>query len=84
MLYQSLHHFECFRGLELQLTRRYETDNPHETTLYTSHNFAFSLRITLTLAGKFYTLTTGANERRWEKMKDKLHTVVDSFKLFNV
>jgi photosystem II oxygen-evolving enhancer protein 2 len=42
------------------------------------------LRITLTLAGKFYTLTTGANERRWEKMKDKLHTVVDSFKLFNV
>ncbi|KAJ8553732.1 hypothetical protein K7X08_024410 [Anisodus acutangulus] len=34
--------------------------------------------------GKFYTLTTGANERRWEKMKDRLHTVVDSFQLFNV
>lgn len=34
--------------------------------------------------GKFYTLTTGANERRWEKMKDKLRTVVDSFKIFNV
>lgn len=34
--------------------------------------------------GKFYTLTTGANERRWEKMKDKLHTVVDSFKVSNV
>ncbi|KAL4189057.1 hypothetical protein AMTRI_Chr08g163590 [Amborella trichopoda] len=33
--------------------------------------------------GKFYTLTTGANERRWAKMKDKLHTVVDSFKIFN-
>ncbi|KAG9453667.1 hypothetical protein H6P81_006571 [Aristolochia fimbriata] len=32
--------------------------------------------------GKFYTLTTGANERRWEKMKDKLNTVVDSFKIF--
>ncbi|PKA63732.1 PsbP-like protein 1, chloroplastic [Apostasia shenzhenica] len=31
--------------------------------------------------GKFYTLTTGANERRWEKMKDKLHTVVESFKI---
>ncbi|KAI0507514.1 hypothetical protein KFK09_013639 [Dendrobium nobile] len=31
--------------------------------------------------GKFYTLTTGANERRWEKMKDRLHTVVDSFKI---
>ncbi|KAF8021965.1 hypothetical protein BT93_G2180 [Corymbia citriodora subsp. variegata] len=34
--------------------------------------------------GKFYTLTTGANERRWGKMKDKLETVVDSFKLFTV
>ncbi|KAK8951852.1 hypothetical protein KSP39_PZI003344 [Platanthera zijinensis] len=33
--------------------------------------------------GKFYTLTTGANERRWEKMKDRLHTVVDSFKIVN-
>ncbi|KAJ3676516.1 hypothetical protein LUZ60_003928 [Juncus effusus] len=31
--------------------------------------------------GKFYTLTTGANERRWDKMKDKLHEVVDSFKI---
>ncbi|KAL1189539.1 PsbP-like protein 1 [Cardamine amara subsp. amara] len=31
--------------------------------------------------GNFYTLTTGANERRWEKMKDRLHTVVDSFKI---
>ncbi|KAF8395067.1 hypothetical protein HHK36_019007 [Tetracentron sinense] len=34
--------------------------------------------------GKFYTLTTGANERRWEKMKDRLHTIVDSFKISNV
>ncbi|KAL9388670.1 hypothetical protein Peur_017275 [Populus x canadensis] len=34
--------------------------------------------------GKFYTLTTGANERRWEKMKDKLQTVIDSFEIFNV
>ncbi|CAN4088350.1 unnamed protein product [Withania somnifera] len=34
--------------------------------------------------GKFYTLTTGANERRWEKMKDRLHTMVDSFQIFNV
>ncbi|XP_010554599.1 PREDICTED: psbP-like protein 1, chloroplastic [Tarenaya hassleriana] len=31
--------------------------------------------------GKFYTLTTGANERRWEKMKERLHAVVDSFKI---
>ncbi|RAL54511.1 hypothetical protein DM860_001639 [Cuscuta australis] len=34
--------------------------------------------------GKFYTLTTGANERRWQKMKDRLHTVVNSFQIFNV
>ncbi|KAL5057082.1 hypothetical protein RYX36_028686 [Vicia faba] len=34
--------------------------------------------------GKFYTLTTGANERRWGKMKDRLQTIVESFKLFNV
>ncbi|KAK3150313.1 hypothetical protein QOZ80_3AG0231590 [Eleusine coracana subsp. coracana] len=33
--------------------------------------------------GKFYTLTTGANERRWDKMKDRLHTVVDSFRIEN-
>ncbi|XP_068669136.1 psbP-like protein 1, chloroplastic [Aristolochia californica] len=32
--------------------------------------------------GKFYTLTTGANEKRWGKMKDKLITIVDSFKIF--
>jgi hypothetical protein len=36
------------------------------------------------MAGKFYTLTTGANERRWEKMKDKLQMVIDSFEIFNV
>jgi hypothetical protein len=34
-------------------------------------------------AGKFYTLTTGANERRWSKMKDRLSTVVRSFNLIN-
>ncbi|KMZ62962.1 PsbP-like protein 1 [Zostera marina] len=34
--------------------------------------------------GRFYTLTTGANERRWTKVKDSLRTVVDSFKIFEV
>ncbi|KAJ7548090.1 hypothetical protein O6H91_08G116900 [Diphasiastrum complanatum] len=29
--------------------------------------------------GKFYTLLTGANQRRWGKMEDKLRAVVDSF-----
>lgn len=35
-------------------------------------------------SGKFYTLTTGAKERRWGKMKDKLQTVVDSFQIVNL
>ncbi|KAF8397548.1 hypothetical protein HHK36_016466 [Tetracentron sinense] len=33
--------------------------------------------------GKLYTSTTGAKERRWEKMKDRLHRVIDSFKISN-
>ncbi|MCO5594750.1 hypothetical protein L7F22_048783 [Adiantum nelumboides] len=42
---------------------------------YTRHALS-----TVTVAdGKFYTLTTGANERRWGKMEDKLRTVADSF-----
>ncbi|KAF6148817.1 hypothetical protein GIB67_014188 [Kingdonia uniflora] len=36
------------------------------------------------LNGKLYALTTGSNERRWGKMKDKLRAVVDSFKISNV
>ncbi|CAH1428264.1 unnamed protein product [Lactuca virosa] len=48
-------------------------------------NFTRHALSTIVIAnGKFYTLTTGANERRWGKMKDKLNTVVDSFKIFNV
>lgn len=37
----------------------------------------------VTALGKFYTLTTGANEKRWGKMKDKLSTTVRSFSLIN-
>ncbi|KAJ8452245.1 hypothetical protein Cgig2_006050 [Carnegiea gigantea] len=33
--------------------------------------------------GKLYTLMTGAKERRWDKMKDRLFTIIDSFKVFN-
>ena len=33
---------------------------------------------------QFYTSTTEAKERRLEKMKDKLHTVIESFKLSSV
>eukprot|EP00898_Chlorokybus_atmophyticus_P005623 jgi/Chlat1/6061/Chrsp4S06338 len=31
--------------------------------------------------GKFYTITTGANSRRWDKMEEKLKTIVNSFEL---
>ncbi|KAG8379331.1 hypothetical protein BUALT_Bualt07G0077300 [Buddleja alternifolia] len=47
---------------------------------YTRH----ALSVLCIANGKFYTLTTGAKERRWEKMKDRLKTVVDSFQTFNV
>ncbi|XP_076902645.1 psbP-like protein 1, chloroplastic [Bidens hawaiensis] len=48
-------------------------------------NFTRHALSTITIGnGKFYTLTTGANERRWGKMKNKLNTVIDSFKIFNV
>ncbi len=33
--------------------------------------------------GTFYTLTTGSNERRWGKIKDKLQATVSSFQLIN-
>ncbi|EOA24740.1 hypothetical protein CARUB_v10018017mg [Capsella rubella] len=48
-----------------------------EARNYTRH----ALGVLTVFNGKFYTLTTGANERRWEKMKERLHTVVDSFKI---
>ncbi|XP_044377825.1 psbP-like protein 1, chloroplastic, partial [Triticum aestivum] len=45
-------------------------------------NFTRHVLGTITIAnGKFYTPATGANERRWDKMKDRLHTIVDSFKI---
>jgi photosystem II oxygen-evolving enhancer protein 2 len=39
--------------------------------------------VVLVCPGKFYTLTTGANEKRWGKMKDKLATTIKSFSLVN-
>ncbi|CAM0870312.1 unnamed protein product [Alopecurus aequalis] len=45
-------------------------------------NFTRHALGTVTIAnGKFYTLATGANERRWDKMKERLRTIVDSFKI---
>lgn len=34
--------------------------------------------------GKLILLSTGSNERRWGKMKDKLAFTIKSFKAFNV
>jgi PsbP len=39
--------------------------------------------VSVVLAGKFYTLVTGANEKRWDKVKDTLETVVKSFTVVN-
>lgn len=34
-------------------------------------------------AGQLYALTTGANEFRWAKMKNRVEDVVDSFEVFD-
>ena len=38
---------------------------------------------TFSSAGNLYTLTTGSNEFRWSKMKNKVDDVVDSFEVFD-
>lgn len=53
----------------------YTAKNPR----YTRH----SLAVVTVNDGKFYTLTTGANEKRWGKMKPKLETTIKSFSLVN-
>lgn len=57
----------------------YEFEFTAKTQRYTRH----SLAVVTADKGRFYTLTTGANERRWGKMKDKLQTTVRSFSLIN-
>eukprot|EP00775_Hariotina_reticulata_P007123 gene7123-7337_t len=57
----------------------YEFEYTAKTPRYTRH----SLAVVVANDGKFYTLTTGANERRWGKMKDKLQTTIKSFSLVN-
>lgn len=41
-----------------------------------------ALTIVTITQGKFYTLTTGASERRWPRIKDKLQVIVDSFNVY--
>lgn len=43
-----------------------------------------ALAIVTVANGRFYTLTTGANEKRWGKMKPRLELVCDSFEVNNV
>jgi photosystem II oxygen-evolving enhancer protein 2 len=57
----------------------YEFEFTAKTPRYTRHSVA----VVTANNGTFYTLTTGANERRWGKMKDKLNTTVRSFTLIN-
>lgn len=53
----------------------YEFEFTAEARNFTRH----ALGAVAVNGGKFYTLTTGANERRWSKIEDKLRQVVDSF-----
>lgn len=75
--------------------RRRTLGGPHELGVRTPHAWGLTacvscllllprlLPAAATTAGKFYTLTTGANEKRWGKMKDKLATMIKSFSLVN-
>ena len=48
------------------------------------HRYSCGTLVKLMLcAGKFYTLATGSNERRWNKMKPRLEQVVQSFEVQN-
>lgn len=47
---------------------------------YTRHTLA----VATVANGKLILMSTGANERRWGRMKDKLAFSVKSFKAFNV
>lgn len=49
-----------------------------KTNSYERH----ALTIVTITQGKFYTLTTGSSERRWNKMKDRLQTTIDSFNVY--
>jgi photosystem II oxygen-evolving enhancer protein 2 len=57
----------------------YEFEYTVKNSRYTRH----SLAVACAHGGNFYTLTTGANEKRWGKMKGKLQTMVRSFSLIN-
>ena len=41
-----------------------------------------ALTVVTVTQGKFYTLTTGSSEKRWNKMKERLTATVGSFKVY--
>lgn len=55
----------------------YDFEFTAKSSVYTRHALA-----SVTVGnGKFYTLVTGSNEKRWGRMKDKIKTVVTSFEV---
>ncbi|CAI5498503.1 unnamed protein product [Closterium sp. Naga37s-1] len=63
------------RVRELDGRTYYDFEFVAQASSYTRHALG-----TIAIAnGKFYTLTTGANERRWSRVDEKLRTVVASF-----
>ncbi|KAK9815251.1 hypothetical protein WJX72_000690 [[Myrmecia] bisecta] len=55
----------------------YEFEFAAKAVNYLRHAFA----VVTVANGKFYTLTIGANEKRWNKVKKQLQTVIDSFEV---
>jgi photosystem II oxygen-evolving enhancer protein 2 len=71
-------------GTVLKATKRENEGVEYFTIEYTAKSRVFVRHSLTTLAvarGKLYTLTTGANERRWKVMKEKLLFVANSFTL---
>lgn len=64
---------------ELKGRTYYELEFTAANPKYTRHQLA----VVACANGTFYTLTTGSNERRWGKIKDKLQATVSSFQLIN-
>lgn len=51
----------------------------------TSPNFSVTRFTTIAIAnGRYYTLTVGANERRWRRVRNQLKVVADSFKVVDI
>ncbi|KAJ9533365.1 hypothetical protein QJQ45_026406 [Haematococcus lacustris] len=62
---------------ELNGRNYYEFEFTAATPRYTRHQLA----VVAAANDTFYTLTTGSNEKRWGKVKDRLQTTIRSFTL---